>query len=133
MLYFQFHKAYGPWTLQGGELEWRNPIHKSRDTSTTWSRDKSKTLCLHFLKAYRSQTLQGRHPQSHVADQPGSHVTNQKYFIFTFTKCKAHKLSQVVARMNENEKTPPNMSCDTLIMLSRDNYPVVSSVHLFHF
>ena len=34
---------------------------------------------------------------------------------------------------NQNEKTPPNMSCDTSITPSRDNYPVVGSVHLFHF
>ena len=34
---------------------------------------------------------------------------------------------------NQNEKTPPNMSCDNSIMLSHDNYPVVSSVYLFHF
>ena len=34
------------------------PPTKSRDTSTTWSCDNSKTLYLHFHKAYGSQTQQ---------------------------------------------------------------------------
>ena len=33
---------------------------------------------------------------------------------------------------NQNEKTPPNMSCDTLVTSSHDNYPV-GSVHLLYF
>ena len=32
---------------------------KSRDISTTWSREKSKTLYIHFHKAYGPQTQQG--------------------------------------------------------------------------
>ena len=34
---------------------------------------------------------------------------------------------------NQNEKIPPNISCDTLITPSRDNFPVAGSVYLFHF
>ena len=37
-----------------------------------------------------------------------------------------------LARGNWSEKTPPNMSFDTSITLSRDNYPV-GSPHLFQF
>ena len=47
------------------------------------------------------------HPQSHVKHRSSGHVTNQKYFIFTFTRFRAHKLSRVVTvRM-----TPRNRSC----------------------
>ena len=37
---------------------WGDPTHKVTDTSTTWSRDKSKTLYLYFHKAYGPQTQQ---------------------------------------------------------------------------
>ena len=40
-------------------LDEGTPPTKSRDISTTWSRDKSKTLYLHFHKAYGPQTSQG--------------------------------------------------------------------------
>ena len=43
-----------PHTLNTNTTE--TPTKKSRDTSIKWSRDKSKMLCLHFHKAYGSQT-----------------------------------------------------------------------------
>ena len=49
--------------------------------------------------------VKGPHPQSHVTDQSVGHVTNQKYFNFIFTKCKAHKLSRVVTRMRRPHPT----------------------------
>ena len=39
------------------------------------------------------------HPQIHVTNRSRGHVANQKYFNFTFTRRKAHKLSRVVTRM----------------------------------
>ena len=36
------------------------------------------------------------HPQCHVKHRSSGHVTSQKYFIFTFTRFKAHKLSRVI-------------------------------------
>ena len=37
--------------------------------------------------------MKGPHTQSHVTNQSSGHVTNQKYFIFTFTRHMADKLS----------------------------------------
>ena len=62
----------------------------SRDTSTTWSHDKSNTLYLHFNKymyprpsrvVFRIREI---HPQSYVTLQLCRHVTTQKYLVFTF-------------------------------------------------
>ena len=77
------------------------------DTITTWSRDKSKMLHLHFHKAYGPQTQQGGeiHPLSHVTLQLCGHVTNQKYFVFPFTRHKVHKLSRMVTRMRRPHPT----------------------------
>ena len=49
--------------------------------------------------------MKGPHPQSHVTHRSSGHVTNQKYFVFTFTRCKAHKLSRVVTRMRRPHPT----------------------------
>ena len=40
--------------------------------------------------------------------------------------------SQTQQDDDQNQKTPPNMSCATTITLSRDNY-LVGGVHLFYF
>ena len=48
--------------------------------------------------------MKGPHPQSHVADRSSGHVTNQKHFIFTFTKCKVHKLTMMVKLSPKNIK-----------------------------
>ena len=45
-----------PKLSQAGDLGWGNPPTKSRDTLIMWSRDKSKTLNLHFHNTYKSQT-----------------------------------------------------------------------------
>ena len=45
------------------------------------------------------------HPQSHVTHWSRGNVTNVKYFIFTFTRHKAHKLSRVVTRMRRPRPT----------------------------
>ena len=39
------------------------------------------------------------HPRSHVTLQLCGHMTSQKYFVFTFTRRKVHKLSSMVTRM----------------------------------
>ena len=39
---------------------WRNPSHKWRDTSNTWSRDKSKTLYFHLAGWWHR--MKGPHP-----------------------------------------------------------------------
>ena len=68
------------------------------------------------------------HPQNQVTHQPRGHVTNQKYFIFNFTRRKALKLSRVVTiRMGR-----PLANVMSSITPSYDNYPV-GSVELFHF
>ena len=46
------------------------------------------------------------HPQSQMTLQLCGHVTNQKYFIFIFTRRKAHNLSRVVTRMRR-----PHLTC----------------------
>ena len=45
------------------------------------------------------------HPQSHVTLKLCSHVTNQKYFVFTFTNSKVYKLSTMVTRMRRPHQT----------------------------
>ena len=45
------------------------------------------------------------HPESHLTDQSSGQVTNQKYFIFIFTRHKAHKLSRVVTRTRRPHPT----------------------------
>ena len=99
---FLLSKAYGPQTLQGGDLGWGKPTDKSRDTSKTWSRDKSKTLYLHFHKAYGWWLrMKGPHPQNQVTDQSSRHMTNQRCYISTFTRPMDAKPSRVVT-WNEN-------------------------------
>ena len=49
--------------------------------------------------------MKGPHPESHLTDQSSGHVTNQKYFTFTFTRHKAHKLSRVVTRTRRPHPT----------------------------
>ena len=72
---------------------------KSRDTSITWS-------YLHFPKTCRPQTYHGGdlrwgEPTHRVTLNLDLvvYVTNQKYFIFTFTRRKAHKFSRMVTRV----------------------------------
>ena len=45
------------------------------------------------------------HSQSHVTDRSSGHVINQNYFVFTFTRRKAYKLSRVVTRMRRFHPT----------------------------
>ena len=40
------------------------------------------------------------HPQSHGTLQLCGHMTSQKYFVFTSTRHKVHKLSKMVTRMS---------------------------------
>ena len=42
--------------------------------------------------------MRGPHSQSQVILQLCGHVTNQKYFVFPFSRRTAHKLSRVVIR-----------------------------------
>ena len=54
--------------------------------------------------------MKGPQPQSHVTNESSGQVANQKYFIFTFTKRKTHKLRRVVTiRMRR-----PHATCHTL-------------------
>ena len=52
-----------------------------------------------------------------------------KIFYFHFHKAQGPETQQGI---NQNEKTPPNISCDTSTTSSRDNYPV-GSINLFRF
>ena len=52
-----------------------------------------------------------------------------KIFCLPFHKAQGPQTQQ---DGDQNEKTPPNMSCATSTTPSRDNY-LVGSVHLFHF
>ena len=49
--------------------------------------------------------MRGLHSHSHVMYRSSGHVANQKCFIFTFTRCKAHKLSRVATRMRRPHPT----------------------------
>ena len=42
--------------------------------------------------------IRGPHPQCHATLQLCDHVKNQKYFIFTFTRRKAHEFNRVVIK-----------------------------------
>ena len=42
--------------------------------------------------------VKGPHQQSHLTDRSSGQVSNQKYFNFTFTRCKDNKLNRVVTR-----------------------------------
>ena len=92
-------------------LTMRGPHPQSH---VTHSRDKSETLYLHLHETYGPYlTLAGwwlrmsePHPQSQMTLQLCGHVTNQKYFIFIFTRRKAHNLSRVVTRMRR-----PHLTC----------------------
>ena len=76
---------------------------KSHDTSTTWSRDKSKNFISLLLQGLWTPNLagwwlkmRGSHPQSHVTLQYRGHVTNKKRYISTFTRPMDLKFSRVV-------------------------------------
>ena len=109
---------------------------KSPDTLIRFSRHKSKMLYFHFQKAYGSQTQQG------VTQDEGTQLTKLRNRSIKWSHDKSkifhlyfHKVQgpQTQQGGNQNERTPPNMSCDTSITPSGDDYPVVGSVHLFHF
>ena len=55
--------------------------------------------------------------------------TKSKIFYLRFHKAQSLQTQQVG---NQNGQTPPNISFNASITLSRDNYPV-GSAHLFHF
>ena len=113
---------------------------KSRDTSITWSCDKSKTLYLYIHKAYEPKLSrvvsqdEGPNPQCHETLRHRGHLTNKKRYISTFIQCmdpkrKIHKLSRMVTRMRR-----PNPTCH---VPSRPRHHAttiqqVGSVHLFH-
>ena len=71
---------------------------KSHDTSTTWSRDKSKNFISLLSQGLWTPNLAGwwlkmrvAHPQSHMRLRYRGQVTNQKRFISTFTRPMAPK------------------------------------------
>ena len=83
---------------------------KSRDTSTTWSRDKSKALSL-ISQGLWTQNLanwglrmRGSQPQSHMTLRHLGHLTNINRFISTFIQCMDPKLSRVGT---QDEGNPP--------------------------
>ena len=86
-----------------------NPPTKSL---TTWSRDKSKMLYLHFHKAYGPQM-----------------TCDRSNFVQPFIRHKVHKLSRMVTRMR---RPHPTLHHVTSITSSRDSC-LVGSLHLFHF
>ena len=83
---------------------------KSHDTSTTWSRDKSKNFISLLLQGLWTSNLASwwlkmrePHPESYGSLWYRDHVTNKKRYISTFT------------RPMEPKGTPPTKSRDTSI------------------
>ena len=97
--YFQFHKAYERKTWRVGDLGWGDSTHK-----VTWDFDIVATWQIKNVIAPPSQDLwtpnlpgswlrmMGLHLHCHVTHQPRGHVTNQKRYIFTFTRSMDPKL-----------------------------------------
>ena len=137
---FQYHQAYRPRTLQGGDLGWEEPNHKVTwhlDIVVTWqTKNAISPLSQGLWTANRAGwrlRMRDPHPKvtwhiNHVATwqirlyishitrhqtygpqtlQVGDlgHVTNQKYYIFTFSRRKAFKFSRVVTRMRRLHPT----------------------------
>ena len=103
-----FPLSQGLWTpsLAGWWLRMTEP-----HPQVTWNINHVVTWQIKDVKSPLSQALwnpnlpewwrrvKGPHLKSHVTDGSSGHVTNQKYFIFTFTRPKAHNLSRVITRM----------------------------------
>ena len=89
----------------------RTPPTKSRDYSISRSRDKSKTLHLHFLKVYDPKLSRMMTSKFGIPPTKSHNRTikcsceKSKYFIFIFTRRKAHKLSRMVTRMRRPHPT----------------------------
>ena len=115
--YFDFHKAYGPQTYQGGDLGWEDSTHKVMwhfDLVVTW---RIKNVISPLSQGLWTQNVAGwwlrmreTHPQSHVTHQPRGHVTNQRRYISTFARPMDPKLSRVVTY---DEGIPPTKLGDT--------------------
>ena len=91
--YFELHNAYGPHTLQAGDLGWEDPIHKITrlfDIVVTWKMKSvispfSQGLCTPNLGEWWLR-MRESHPQSHMTHRPLGHVTTQGHYISTFIK-----------------------------------------------
>ena len=107
--YLQFLKAYGPQTLQDGDLVWGDPVHKA-----TWHFDIVVTWQIKNIISLLSQGLwtpnlvewwrkmRERHPQSHVIHRSRVYVTNEKQFISTFTRPMAPKHGRLPTQDEES-------------------------------
>ena len=80
---------------------------KSHDTSTTWSRDKSKNFISLLSQGLWTPNLagwwlemRGPHPQSHVRLRYRGHLPSKKRYISTFTRLMDPKVSQFVTLGN---------------------------------
>ena len=78
---------------------------KSHDTSTTWSREKSKNFISLISQGLWNPNLAGwwlkmigLHPQNHVRLRYCGHMTNKKRYISPFTRPMDPKLSQFVTQ-----------------------------------
>ena len=87
------------------------PPTKSRDTPITWSRDKSKTLYLHFHKAYGPQTQQdtgySEVVKTEVCAEGNWIITVSAYFYPSFffqfisiLRCQKNMLYQMLKKRN---------------------------------
>ena len=92
---------------------------KSNDTSTTWSRDKSKNFISLFSQGLWTPNvvgwwlkMRGLHPQSHVTLRYRGYVANKKRYFSTFTRLWILNLASSWLKTRE---APPTKSRDTSI------------------
>ena len=111
------------WVVTFGQKTSHTKLH---DLLITWSRDKYKTLCLHFCSTYDHKTGQSgilwwRDHNFKVTRLFDYLVTwkTKKTYICTSTIHMAAKLGRVVIY---GWKTLPTKSCDLLITWSRDKW-----------
>ena len=104
----------GLWTpnLAGWCLRWGDPTHNVTwhfNIVVTWQ---IKNVIFPLSYSVRTTNLaewwlrmRKMHPRSHVTHQLCGHMASQKYFVFTFTRPKVHKLSRMVTRMRRPHPT----------------------------
>ena len=115
---------------KGGDIVWVTASTKLSDLLITWSRDKCKTLYLHFCNIYGHQIwqsgnlwLEGTHLQSYVTFWLCGQAQMKKTYIWTSTIPMGTKLGRVVTY---GQKIPHTKLHDLLITWSRDKYKTLN-------
>ena len=102
-IYLNFHTTYGHQTWQVVTYSQKTPHNKLNNLLMTWSRDKYKTLFLHFCSTYDHKTTQSSNSRwgdpTFKVMWPFDHMVTwqmKKTYIYTYTIPMTTKTGRVV-------------------------------------